>query len=392
MFINRPIFYRDEGEPTGGFTPPSDSAPATLTAPDAATQPAPAQPAPEPVAVAPRAWAEPDFAAAIAANRIPVGDIEPPVAVVPAVAQPSDVAPGIAPTADVVPAETAAAATTEPVAADAPVVPTADELLMQAAELLGIKETEPAKIKEMIEAKRQEQATTAQAQQEEADRAYEAAQMQRIETESLNTVMEMASPVIAESVRSQMRAEGLQVDVPNWWLPETWDEDSPDYGPQMLARFNELKEIQQGRLQQSDDWKRTIENERNTRIAAFNNEKATLSSLGEKYTYHDKFMIAQFRRSGADVNAIEALAQMSHANAERIHSTINSELATTRQKLSVAEAQIASHAKAIDDAYQRGRNETVQELGQPNPATLGINSSADQGTGTVWRDGRRYVA
>lgn len=389
--FERPFYYREGAEPGGGSE-------ASVTPPSAAPAPAPSAPAAaEPVATAPRALGS-DWAAAIEANRMPVGDVVPkpvapvaqetaPVTETPAPAAIADEAPG----AEAVPVVAAAATAT-----DAAVTSTndakADDLLLQAAALLDIKETDPVKIREAIEVKKQEQSTKTQEQQEAQDREYEAAAIKKIDDESRETVMKMAEPGLADSVRSQMRAEGFQVDQEGWWLAETWDDEGGTYGPTMLARYNELKEIATGRLRNSDEWNRAITNEKSARQSAFNDEKAKLASLAENYQFHDKTLVAEFRRSGADAAAIERVAQLSHANAERINSTINSELNTTKAKLTAAEGQIASHAKAIDDAYQRGRNEAAQEHMQPNPATLGIDSTADQGTGTVWRGGRRYAA
>lgn len=278
------------------------------------------------------------------------------------------------------PAPDAKPAEGEPAPADAPIViPEATaRVLVDAAKMLGIDETDPAKIPAAIEAHNariaQERDAQEQLAEQEADRAFD----QTLREQAKSDAFGLMRRQIADDVKAEMRAAGLPIDTPDWWKNETWDEETsgPNFGDRLKARFDQAFETRRQDYVTRPEWQTAETNAYTARRTAHDTETAKMTEMLGRYEHHAPNLIKDFRRSGADAASVERLAHLTHTHTVRAISTVNSELTQTKAALQQAQQQISGHAAAIEAARLEGRAEAAAVRDQPNPASAGAGSPA----------------
>jgi hypothetical protein len=287
---------------------------------------------------------------------------------------------GEAPQAVDDPAPPVAADAPDATPADAPLPEVAVNAIKAAAEALGIRETDPAKLPEAIEARKAEIAAESTRQREAEELAFEQRTVESLQERARQDVVALMNPVI----RGELRNEGHDIDnAPDNW----WDVRSPNHNPEMTARYNQLF----NELRVQPQYEKAYVDAYTAHKSAYDGEKAKFAEFSNKYPNHAADLVSDLRRAGVSAEGLERFARLTDEHFNRATATNNSAIAAKDTELTNLRAQVSGHtdalAKARAEGLAEGRNAALAELrkGQTQtPGTVGVGGTATAPSAIDW--------
>jgi len=235
--------------------------------------------------------------------------------------------------------------------------------LQAICDLLGIPETDPAKQREAIVAKREEIA----AQREQQAQTQQAERTKRAEETWTKRATEAKNARVIEA----MRTAGWPVDVEKWYEAGTWED--PDYAAQAVKTYWDVAN--------SPEMDALFNQEFNKAKGEYEAVQTKFTQLTTDYEHADAKLLTDIRDAGFSPEILEAVARSTHEHTQKVIATTNSALAAAQARLTTMEAQISGHAAAIKAAVADERKRILAELGKPNPASGGTGTPSPTETG-----------
>lgn len=245
--------------------------------------------------------------------------------------------------------------------------------LMKAAKLLGITETDPAKLQEAIDAAEQRIETERQeAQQAEIKRTQESIEQR---------IVSSAEDKVRAAIIIRMAREGYTVALPPGVKPSdigpdyvaappgtdvfdhgAWED--PAYADTLIAKFNQIASEpgMHALLRQETDAGRAVITQ--------------AQETFKKYPNHDPWVASMMLANGVHPQVMEQVVQSIDRHVGSRISTLNSELAAARAEVETLKAQNSGHEAAIAQARAEGREAALKELGKFSPESSGNGAPA----------------
>ena len=305
---------------------------------------------------------------------------DPPVAQVPADDKPSDEAPVDSQVVRDEPVAEEPAAAPEPKPEKPVDAPTAaqdvrDAALIEAAKVLGISETDPAKIPDAIKAHGERIA------QENEQRATQEALTaeQSFSRKVAEEFVTANSQLIDTSVVEVMRAEGWGLDrdpsEPKWWEDKTPLDDGTGrtFAQAAMERFRALKEAEL----RKPEWESLFQPVLQQRLAEFKSQQARVNDLATKYPDHSREVIQDLKKFDVSPELLENIARLTDSTVKQATATINSALAAANARIAEQEAKISGFDAALEAAKTEALNQAMAKIaaGDRLPMTIGAGGA-----------------